>query len=89
MGDKAALPVQNVEEDSIIVKFANFLPGFFHSNTRYIRLSDMQINRRFFPLKLNKWFGVLQEYSIINNILLYDIRIGGVDCTRFRFPARP
>jgi hypothetical protein len=29
----------------------------------------------------------LQEYSIINNILLYDIRIGGVDCTRFRFPA--
>jgi hypothetical protein len=31
----------------------------------------------------------LQEYSIINNILLYDIRIGGVDCTRFRFPARP
>jgi hypothetical protein len=26
-------------------------------------------------------FGVLQEYSIINNILLYDIRIGGVDYT--------
>ena len=25
--------------------------------------------------------GVLQEYSIINNILLYDIQIGGVDCT--------
>jgi hypothetical protein len=41
----------------------------------------MQINRGFFPLKLNKWFGVLQEYLIINNILLYDICIGGVDCT--------
>ena len=35
----------------------------------------------FFPLKLKKWFGVLQEYPIINNILLYDIRIGGVECT--------
>ena len=45
--------------------------------------------QRFFPWKFNKWFGVLQEYSIINNILLYDIRIGGVDCTRFRFPAWP
>jgi len=43
-----------------------------------IRYANKQ---RFFPLKLNKWFGVLQEYSIINNILLYDIRIGGVDCT--------
>ena len=40
----------------------------------------MQINS-FFPLKLKKWFGVLQEYPIVNNILLYDIRIGGVDCT--------
>jgi hypothetical protein len=61
-----------------ITKFANYLPVFFHSNTQYIRLSDMQINR-FFPLKLNKWFSVLQEYSIINNILLYDIWIDGVD----------
>jgi hypothetical protein len=43
-----------------------------------IRYANKQ---RFFPLKLNKWFGVLQEYSIINNILLYDIQIGGVDCT--------
>ena len=36
----------------------------------------------FFPLKLKKWFGVLQEYPIINNILLYDIRIGGIDCIK-------
>ena len=41
---KAALPVQNVEEYSVITKFVNFLPGLFHSNTWYIRLSDMQIN---------------------------------------------
>ena len=48
---KAALPVQNVEDYSIITNFANFLPGFFHSNTQYIRLSDMQINRGFFSFK--------------------------------------
>jgi hypothetical protein len=41
---------------------------------------------RFFPLNLKKWFGVLQEYPIINNILLYDIRIGGVDCTNTAVP---
>jgi hypothetical protein len=41
----------------------------------------MQINR-FFPLKLKKLFGILQKYLIINNILLYDIRIGGVHCTK-------
>ena len=40
-----------------------------------IRYANKQ---RFFPLKLNKWYGVLQEYSIINNIL-----IGGVDCIGF------
>ena len=34
-----------------------------------------------FPLKLEKWFGVLQEHLIIQNILLYDIPISGVDCT--------
>jgi hypothetical protein len=45
---KAALPVQNVDDYSIITKLANFLSEFFHSNTRYIRLSDMQINRGFY-----------------------------------------
>ena len=67
---KVALPVQNVEENSIIMKFTNFLPGFFHPNTWYIRLSDVQINTGFFPLKFKKWFGVVrisiyQQYSII------------------------
>ena len=58
---KAALPVHNVKEYLIIMKFANILLGFF-------------------PFKLKKLFGVLQEYLIINNILLYDIKITGVDC---------
>jgi hypothetical protein len=31
---------------------------------------------------LKKLFGILQEYLIINNILLYDIRIGGVHSTK-------
>jgi hypothetical protein len=39
----------------------------------------MQINRDFFPLKLKKWFGVLQVYPIMHNILLYD---SGVDCIK-------
>jgi hypothetical protein len=34
----------------------------------------------FFPFKIKKLFGVLQEYLIINNILLYDTKITGVDC---------
>jgi hypothetical protein len=39
----------------------------------------MQINRDFFPLKLKKWFGVLQVYPIMHNILLYDSE---VDCIK-------
>jgi hypothetical protein len=45
---------------------------------QYIRYAN---NQRFFPLKLKKWFGVLLEYPIIHNILIYNIGISGVDCT--------
>ena len=41
-----------------------FYLDFFYPNRRYIRLSAMQITKRFFPVKLKKWFGTLQEYPI-------------------------
>jgi hypothetical protein len=65
------------------IKYYQFLQGM-EEEERWVQekidIFRYANKQRFFPLKLNKWFGVLQEYSIINNILLYDIRIGRVDC---------
>jgi hypothetical protein len=49
----------------------------------FLHLFIWYIQYIFLPLKLNEWFDILKEYMIIQNILLYNIRLSRVDCTNF------
>ena len=49
----------------------------------FLHLFIWYIQYIFLPLKLNEWFDVLKEDMIIQNILLYNIRLSRVDCTNF------